>query len=121
MKASAEVNEKKQPNLLLVAPIPSMTAPHLAHCTFKVTKAKSPKTADRENGDKIILEEQENNQVTLPSTEHVIHPYRVISKCSKRLSLLEASLQGCLYHYQSGASHFRFRDCRRAAGDQQES
>lgn len=96
---------------MLVAPIPCMTTPYLAHYTLKVTKAKPLKTADRENGDKIILEEQENNKATLPSTELIIHPYRVSCNCSRRFSLLEASSYGCLYPYQSGACYFRFRDC----------
>jgi len=44
-------------DLLLVAQIPRMRAQSLARYTFKVTKARSLTTANRENGEKIILQQ----------------------------------------------------------------
>lgn len=83
-------------DLLLVASIPCMTAQSLAHYTFKVAKARSLKTANRENGENIILEQLDwgvNKEATLPSILHVMYPFKVSDNWSKMFNLFEASLR----------------------------
>lgn len=90
--------DHQKKDLLLVAPVPGMTAESLAHYTFKVTKPKSLKTANRENEKKNILEQLNwskwvRKQLFLLSILHVIYPFKVSDHRSNRFSLLETSLR----------------------------